>query len=107
MTSLPEGVTSRDRDSNGTAFNIRVTLRHPDGRERECVSIWHPFTDQTVESIVKSIIFQWTLHNYSCDCNRANLFARAGGEPDPDAPCSRLSCAYRIVAPEWLVREDP
>lgn len=31
--------------------------------------------------------FIWTEGNYACDCNRALFFARANGEPDPNAPC--------------------
>lgn len=32
--------------------------------------------------------FLWTDGNYACDCNRADFFARAGGEtPTDDSPC--------------------
>lgn len=34
------------------------------------------------------IIFSWAENNYSCDCNRATIFAEAGGEEDPDRDCS-------------------
>jgi hypothetical protein len=27
--------------------------------------------------------YLWTEGNFCCDCNRALLFARAGGDPDP------------------------
>jgi hypothetical protein len=46
--------------------------------------------------------FLWADGNYACDCNRELLFARAGGDPDPDwwserqAPCGegRYSVFY-------------
>ncbi len=36
----------------------------------------------------ESMYWQWTEGNYSCDCALAEYFAEAGGEPDPDIPCS-------------------
>jgi len=31
--------------------------------------------------------FMFDAGNYSCDCNRALFFARAGDEDEPDVPC--------------------
>jgi len=33
-------------------------------------------------------LWQWTEGNYSCDCNRALFWARAGNEDDIDIDCS-------------------
>jgi hypothetical protein len=32
--------------------------------------------------------YMWADGNYACDDNRAQFFAEAGGEPDPDIECS-------------------
>lgn len=40
------------------------------------------------EEVREALRFHWTEGNYSCDCNRALLLARALGVDDPDdAPC--------------------
>lgn len=46
--------------------------------------------------------FCWTEGNYSCDCNRALFFARAGDEPDPDdRACGEV--AYTAL---WVEHSD-
>lgn len=38
----------------------------------------------------------WSEGNYACDCNRANFFARAAGEDDPDRECGDGRYAVKI-----------
>lgn len=40
--------------------------------------------------------FMWTEHNYSCDCNRALLHARARSVPDPEE-CDLVCGDQRFV----------
>ena len=48
-----------------------------------------------------AIEFQWSEGNYSCDCNRALFFARAGGEPEHD-----VDCGEELYAVHAILRED-
>lgn len=41
--------------------------------------------------------YQWFEGNYSCDCNRALFFARAGGEDDPEIGCGEGAYSVRLV----------
>ena len=47
-------------------------------------------------------LFMYRDGNYSCDCNRAWFFARAGRKPEFDVPC-RDGELYRVV---FILRED-
>lgn len=116
---LPEGVTWRDLTDDDrqwlaatsktdpeqcAAIHIHITLRHPDGRERDYIDGWFPFRAEaeTAQGLRSGIKFQWTDGNFGCDCNRALFFARAGKEPDPEIKCGHT---YRVVAPRWLTDE--
>lgn len=35
----------------------------------------------------ESSVFDWAENNLSCDCTRAERFAMAAGDDDPDLPC--------------------
>lgn len=51
----------------------------------------------------------WSEGNYSCDCNRALFFARAGNEPDAeswDPPCGEGRYAVRIEVDGRTVYQD-
>lgn len=67
-------------------MHARVLIRHnPTGEERWYTDEWsfnHP--KETREESLFLGEFVWTDGNFSCDCNRALLFARAEGQPDPD-----------------------
>lgn len=45
-------------------------------------------------------LYIWEEGSYSCDCNRALLFARAAGEPEPDLTCSGGRYSVRISDPK-------
>ena len=53
--------------------------------------------------------FMWSDGNAACDCYRADVFAKAGGEVDPNIPCGLWQ--YRIVRvipssiPQLIVKE--
>ena len=49
-----------------------------------------------------NILFQWEEGNYSCDCNRAWFFARAGKKPEFDVPCGDDKL-YKVIC---ILRED-
>lgn len=58
----------------------RVLIRNKaTGEER-----WHEEPNDTWD---EGASFMWFEGNYSCDCNQALFFARAGGEPDPGCEC--------------------
>lgn len=45
--------------------------------------------------------FCWTEGNFSCDCNRAQFFAQANGEDDPNRHCgSTQYTAIKSVLPD-------
>lgn len=53
-------------------------------------------------------LFIWQEGNQSCDCNRADEFARAGGEADPDVECGSEAFSIqvrdgsgRVIYSEW------
>lgn len=65
-------------------------------REREsCIYWWHrddgPHT------------FIWSDGNFSCDCSRAQFFAAAAGEPDPNISCSDGLFSVRLT--NWKTGE--
>jgi hypothetical protein len=126
---LPEGLALRELTEDDkrwlgarndyakfAALSITVTIRHPDGRERQYTDGWYPFDPfknprdlsrygskiEALDGLLEGILFQWTEGNYGCDCNRARFFARAAEEDDPDVPCGDT---YRVVSPAWL--RDP
>ncbi len=72
---------------------VAVIRRNSDGLVRECpqTTDWH---DADADG-AGSDLFWWTDGNGGCDCNRANFFARAGGEPDPDEVCGETN--YRVI----------
>jgi hypothetical protein len=75
--------------------------RVSDGVERTVVDeTGFSIDDGDVEDAIRSVVYQWSDGNYSCDCNRALFFARAGGEEEPEVECGEG--AYAIVAPDWL-----
>lgn len=51
--------------------------------------------------IHEGVEYMWADGNYSCDCNRALFWARAGGELDLEVPCSES--AFTVLKIE---RED-
>lgn len=60
---------------------------------------YHDDADYEVEEMFD---FMWFEGNYSCDCNRALFFARAGGDDDMEAdiPCgeTRFAVVNKIPA---------
>lgn len=54
------------------------------------------YTDKT-EFLENGYEFNWHEGNYSCDCNRAAFFAKAGGEEDPDSECGDGSYSVRVT----------
>lgn len=67
---------------------ISVRIRHNGSGEERTLAMdipWHEYSE-----------FWWSEGNAACDCNRADWFAEAGAEPEPDqkdTPCgsSRFS----------------
>lgn len=55
--------------------------------------------------------YSWVEGNYSCNDNRGNFFARAGGEDDYDLPCGdgrfRVDAVIRDSNGEILYAEKP
>lgn len=120
--ALPEGmtwaeVTDGDRDwlkrtgrSQEGVGCVRIAIklrRTSDGAERVYVDDWYPFdaVNTTREQLIDGIQYQWTQGNHSCDCNRRDSFASAGGEESPgDFDCS--DGEFSIVAPAWLAEEQ-
>lgn len=45
----------------------------------------------------------WSEGNYSCDCNRALFFARAGGEDDPNHDCGSGAFLVEITGTDGSV----
>jgi len=41
--------------------------------------------------------FMWTEGNYSCDCNRALFWSRAGGEEDIEQDCGNVTYPIRAT----------
>lgn len=39
----------------------------------------------------------WADGNYACDCNRADFFATADDEPDPDQSCGDDAFSVRVL----------
>ena len=75
--------------------------RNADGVERLCRQdlAWFHTDGSGAE-------FWWTEGNMRCDCARAQEFATAGGEVDPDIKCSRgLYTAVKAILPDG--REIP
>lgn len=65
------------------------------GEERDfvCKSEWNDSEE-----------FDWSENNRACDCSRAELFAMARGEEDPNIPCSdSLYIIPRIVLPDGRI----
>lgn len=76
------------------AIMVRIR-RTVDGVERDVEYRYH-----TSDISTETVRWQWCEGNYACDCNRAALFARAGGEASSSGVCG--SGEYVIVAPDWL-----
>lgn len=58
--------------------------------------VMRTFSSDIDQDNIGGVIFNWTEGNYSCDCNRGDFYARAGGEPDPDLPCGH-SCIELVA----------
>lgn len=51
--------------------------------------------------------FCWSEGNFSCDCNRADFFRRAGGDDDDqDAECGEGRYMVKIVSADGAVLYD-
>ena len=52
------------------------------------------------------LCFDWAENNRSCDCSRAQLWAWAGGDPDPDIPCSDGLYRVRIISGDETILDE-
>lgn len=71
--------------------------RNADSVVRDYPTTWDVVDEFEVDE------YLWSEGNYSCDCNRALFFARAGGEPDPVRPCGEVAFSVQIVGTDGKV----
>jgi len=93
---------------NGPSIVIRAEIRRTsDGEVRTYDE------NYTVDDPIDCAVYQWTLGNYGCDCNRRLFWMRADGQEvfacEPDAPpCTtglyvvRLLVGDRVLLDEWV-----
>jgi hypothetical protein len=74
-------------DDGCTAPAVLEIRRNADGVIRRSPGHWHFYGD-----------FIWENGKFSCDCNRARLFAEAGGEIDAEMDCGHGAFSVRIMA---------
>lgn len=79
-------------------MEVRITLiRASDGETAEITDEWEERD---------SLLFYWSEGNASCDCVRAEEFAIARGEEDPDLSCGDGAFLVRIKVGDEIVYEE-